>query len=73
MSPIRYFLMIVSGSAFVSFCYYEWRYDNSVINFVVSLWDINFILGGISAGFLFMCGGALCLILFALFDMIRKK
>ena len=40
---------------------------------IYSIMDKNMIFYGIGAGFLFMCGGALCLILFALFDMITKK
>ena len=73
MSPIRYFLATFSGLAFVFFSVYEWRYDNSIINSIVSLSEIHVIFGAIGGGFLVLCGSGLCLIFFKLFDMITKK
>ena len=72
MDRLRELLMVLSGVTFFYLCIFKWR-DNSAINLIYSIMDKHMIFYGIGAGFLFMCGGALCLILFALFDMIRKK
>ena len=72
MNRLRELLMVLSGITFVYLCLFKWR-DNSAINLIYSIMDKNIIFGAIGAGFLFMCGGALCFIFFELFDMITKK